>query len=96
MVIAFKCKSRRSISLERRDFEALNAHDRLSLRQQAKKIEYLMAILPLVRKRRIIRKCIIESLIMEYIDAALKIVYRRSSRSGATVKLYAYEFFINE
>ena len=73
MVIAFKCKSRRSISLERRDFEALNAHDRLSLRQQAKKIEYLMAILPLVRKRRIIRKCIIESLIMEYIDA-LKIV----------------------
>ncbi len=48
MVLTFKRKTRRATSLEKRDFEALNAHDRLSLSLRAKSIEYLCKLLPFV------------------------------------------------
>ena len=73
-MVTIKSKSRRAISIDRRDYQALNAHDRVRLRLISKNIEWLCSILCIVGSRnRDARITIAQELIKQYTDA-LRIV----------------------
>jgi hypothetical protein len=66
MVLALRWKSRRSITLGRRDLEGLNSHHRLQLRNLCRRMDWLFSILPRLQSNQLARRIILDSIIEQY------------------------------